>query len=118
MKINILGSEWNIVFCKLEDDKALNDADGYCDWTIKRIVVRKEIDGSLHDMDAYTRKVIRHEIVHAFLFESGLAHCSNDVSQWATNEEMIDWFAFKGEQIYKAWKDARAVEILEDADDA
>lgn len=36
---------------------------------------------------------MRHEIVHAYLFESGLTECSGAVNSWAINEEMVDWIA-------------------------
>jgi hypothetical protein len=54
------------------------------------------------------RRVVRHEIVHAFLMESGLDESSNPADAWATNEEMVDWFARQGPKIYKAWKEADA----------
>lgn len=111
MKINILGSKWEILERKLEEDPLLKDCDGYCDFTIRTIVVRREIaGGTLSDMNAYVRKVKRHEIVHAFLFESGLAHAACPVEAWAVNEEMIDWFARQGEKIFAAWKAAKVLE--------
>lgn len=109
-ELMILGSEWKIRYRSSDEDPRLEDCDGYCDWTIRTIVVRKEIDGNLTDMEAYMRNVLRHEIIHAFLFESGLSHASLTVEQWATNEEMVDWFAFKGPQIYEAWQTANAIE--------
>ena len=36
---------------------------------------------------------MRHEIVHAYLFESGLAECSSNITSLAQNEEMVDWIA-------------------------
>lgn len=36
-------------------------------------------------------KTLRHEIVYAFLHESGLS--SN--SEWAMNEEIVDWIALQ-----------------------
>ena len=44
---------------------------------------------------------LRHEIIHAFLFESGLHSCSNDIKCLALNEEMIDFFALQYEKINK-----------------
>ena len=52
---------------------------------------------------------LRHEIVHGFLSESGLAYNANDSNCWAKNEEMVDWFAMQGPKIYQAWKEAGAV---------
>ena len=40
------------------------------------------------------KATLRHEIIHAFLFESGLQTCAFTIEgPWAENEEMIDWFA-------------------------
>lgn len=109
-KIDILGSVWTIEERSQNDDPRLEDCDGYCDWTDRLIVVEREIDGNLGNMERYIRKVKRHEIIHAFLFESGLSESTMSVYAWATNEEMVDWFARVGERIYKAWEDAGAVE--------
>ncbi len=48
-------------------------------------------------MSVYKNEVARHEIIHAFLSESGLKSCSS----WATNEEMIDFFAIQFPKIVK-----------------
>lgn len=109
MKINILGSEWTIIERSEAEDKRLDGCDGYCDWTTREIVVEREMQGNLGDMEAYIRKVKRHEIVHAFLEESGLAECSGTSDAWAMNETMVDWIARMGEKIYKAWSDAGAI---------
>ena len=55
------------------------------------------------------KKVLRHEIVHAYLCESGLEHCSLGEDSWATNEEMVDWMAIQGPKLYKAWEEAGAL---------
>lgn len=109
MKIEILGTEWEIIERDGARDERLSDCAGYCDWTMREIVVEKNPGGNLGDIDAYIRKVKRHEIVHAFFFESGLQECSGDVEAWAFNETMVDWIAIMGERIYKAWQDAGAV---------
>lgn len=109
MKVKILGSDWKIVEHARERDEKLVDCTGYCDWSTREIVIEKDIAGNLGNMDAYIRKVKRHEIVHAFLFESGLHECSGETEAWSFNETMVDWFAIMGERIYKAWQDAGAV---------
>ena len=55
------------------------------------------------------KQTLRHEIVHAFLGESGLSNNSNSIDAWARNEEVVDWFAIQGPKIYKAWQEAGAV---------
>lgn len=109
MKINILGSEWTIVERSEAEDKNLENADGYCDWTTRTIVIEREITGSLGNMEYYIRKVKRHEIVHAFLEESGLAECTTAPEAWARNEEMVDWLARIGPKLYEAWEAADAL---------
>lgn len=109
MKVNILGSTWTITERSEAEDNRLDNCDGYCDWTTREIVVERELNGTLRDMETYIRKVKRHEIVHAFLLESGLHECSGSTEAWAANEVMVDWFARVGPKIYDAWKEARAI---------
>ena len=104
--VHILGSEWTIKEQSVSENSLLENCDGYCDWTVREIVVERELNGTLGDMETYIRKVIRHEIVHAFLFESGLFESSYCSDAWAKNEEMVDWIARQGQKIYGAWKEA------------
>lgn len=108
-KINILGSVWTIKQQSVSENRLLENCDGYCDWTVREIVVEREQHGALGDMETYIRKVIRHEIIHAFLFESGLYEASCYSDAWAKNEEMVDWLARQGEKIYVAWRQAGAL---------
>lgn len=102
MKVDILGTEYSIVKRLNSKDEKLDDSDGYCDESIKLIVVEDFISDnrSLNDLNWYSNKVLRHEIIHAFLKESGLDCNSND--EWARNEEMIDYFAIQLPKIVKA----------------
>lgn len=76
--------------------------DAYTDKTTKEIVVDsfkysikdKESVGNLYK---YICNLIRHEVVHSFLYESGLDCCCD----WAT-EEMVDWVAIQLPKISKA----------------
>lgn len=104
--INILGSEWVIKEQSINENELLKNCDGYSDWTVREIIVEREDYGTLKNTQKYINKVLRHEIVHAFLFESGLAECSGEVESWAKNETMVDWIAKQGQKIYKAWADA------------
>ena len=95
IKVNILGSEWTIEWRTKEEDPHLVECDGYCDYTIKTMVICwTDWDGmNYNNMAVYTAKVVRHEMVHAMLFESGLD--SNTNKDWARNEEMVDWIAYQ-----------------------
>lgn len=107
--VNILGEKYSISTKTKQEEPRLKDNDAFCDWTEHAIVLDADIDGDLGNLDAYKKKVLRHEIIHAFMLESGLNECSIDVNAWAANEEMIDWFAFQGPRILNAWKEADAL---------
>lgn len=107
--INILGTVYDILCFDLSDDPRMKDCSGLCDGTVHEICVdnfASEKSGlAVKDLPALSRKVMRHEILHAFLFESGLA----ENSDWAQNEEIVDWFAIQGPKIIQAWKEAGAL---------
>lgn len=107
MKINVLGTDYEIVELTVEQDERLDKMDGYCDPSVKKCVIDKhEVQDkySKQDLVEYKRQVTRHELVHAFLFESGLSACS-----WAENEELVDWIALQAPKMFKAFKDANAL---------
>ena len=114
-KVDVLGVEYTILQKTDEEDALLKEADGCCDTSVKRITLRRytqedrEQPNSQRDLDEYQRKALRHEIVHAFLYESGLSVNSGGASNWAGNEEMVDWIAIQGPKIMKAWQEAGAV---------
>lgn len=107
-KVNILGTEYTIDFRKREDDPNLDDNDGYTDTSAKLLVIEdmQPEQGSKLDLEYYAKQVVRHEIIHAFMFESGLEGCGlNYGGAWPKNEEMIDWFAIQSPKIFKAFED-------------
>lgn len=119
MKLNILGTKYTVTTKKYDEDDAFKKRSicGYCDDLLKCIVICdvSTCEGweneSQEAVAAQMRETTRHEIVHAFLSESGLIDSSSDVDgPWAKNEEMIDWFAIQGPKIYAAWKKAGVVE--------
>ena len=117
-KVTILGQDYAIEVRKVEDDKVLKKRHlgGYCASPSKRIIVRDrsssvELEMSTEeDALLVMKSVLRHEIVHAFLNESGLSQeAARCASPWSLNEEMVDWIAIQGPKIYKAWLEAGAL---------
>ena len=110
-KVNILGVEYRIIIADKEEKPKLKEADGYMDQTIREIVVEKfERDlMTVKDLDHYTKKVLRHEIIHAFLYESGLWNNSEKVEAWAVSEEIVDWIAIQSPKIFKVFEEAGAL---------
>ena len=107
MTVNVLGTDYTVEKFKRAYDECLCDCDGYCDKTSKRIVVaEKDSVCNLDDFECHQKKVLRHEIVHAFLYESGLWQSSYGSKCWAQNEEMVDWIAIQEPKLNKAFKEA------------
>lgn len=109
-KINVLGTEYTIEIKKNGEDKLLEKCDGYCDKTSHKIVVVSEPeDNELENFTDYQKKVIRHEIIHAYLFESGLHGCMNTEKQSEHDEQMVDWIAVQFPKLLKAFQEAECI---------
>lgn len=109
MKIDVLGTKYTVTVMTAQKDPFLNDCDGYCDKTSKKIVVKAKDDSNqLDNFDVYLKKVKRHEIIHAFLFESGL-HENFKHDDWGHDETMIDWIAIQFPKLLEAFKAADCV---------
>lgn len=107
--VHVLGEVYTIKVIDPATDAKLNGRrDGYTDTTIKECVVDNMLE---HDpdnkanMEEYKKSVIRHELIHAFLYESGL----DAASGWAMNEEMVDWIALQFPKLMKAFKEVDAL---------
>lgn len=115
--VHVLGAEYRIIFKPYELDREFreNGRAGYCSIYDRQIVI---CDMGTHPdfrdepkqvIETLTAESIRHEIVHAFLYESGLWANTHETEAWALNEEVVDWIAIQGPKIYAAWKEAGAV---------
>lgn len=110
--VSVLGVPYSIYEGNTLDFPDLCDVDGYCDTTIKQIVVSDMSEtegkpGAKADLAHYQRKVIRHELIHAMLFEAGLS-CN---SPWAENEEAVDWIAIQFPKLVDLFNQAGCNEI-------
>lgn len=118
MTVNVLGTNYTIEIKKYDEEPlfAEKNIDGYCDSFEKKIVVcdmkthPEWTDATDLRISVCNNEILRHEIVHAFLKESGLDSSSSKFSGgWATHEEMVDWIALQGVKIYKAWAEVGAI---------
>lgn len=110
--VSILGTEYNVYLNVRENDDAiLKEADGYTDKTSHKIVIAdKNAESDLDDYAAHMKKVLRHEIIHAFLFESGLGACA----VWQTDEQehpeqLVDWMVVQFPKMLKAFQTVGAL---------
>lgn len=117
MRIDVLGTTYQVETHQIAKDKTLKryDWQWYCDDNSKLIVVADFSDTDYFDYNTeeerfrVRQETLRHEIVHAFLNESGLRSSSLGCSSWATNEEMIDWIARQFSKMLKAFKEVDAI---------
>lgn len=109
-QISILGANYTLTVTNKTDDSRLETCDGLCDETVKELLVDNYAENAgdpncKENLAVQIRKNKRHEIIHAFLFESGLA----ENSSWAQNEEMVDFFAIQFPKLLEAFKAADAL---------
>lgn len=96
--INILGTDYilnrNV---DANNDGNLIKADGYVDYQTKEIFVsefHEDVPGQVKDIKRYERHVVRHELLHAFLYESGLTNYADD-------EQLVEWLAVQIPKVNK-----------------
>ena len=110
MVVSVLGTIYTIEIKTPEEEPGLENCDGFCDNTSKRIVVKPETkNDNLDQYDVYMRKVLRHEIIHAFLNESGIQE-NYKSANYGHDEVLVDWFAIQHHKITKAFAEAGCLE--------
>jgi hypothetical protein len=104
-KVNVLGTEYKIIREEMKDA----EYDGYCDYTSKIIKLRTDNVNKLGDFDCLMKKQLRHEIIHAFLYESGLGPNFEHYKQFGHEETIVDWCAIQYPKIEEAFKSVGAL---------
>ena len=97
--VMVLGTKYKIFYETKESNPKMEGSKGYTELCAKEIHIdRSWFEGPkddpnpeliLKDLHLEGMKVLRHELVHAFILESGLCECC----AWAENEELVDWIA-------------------------
>lgn len=107
----VLGTNYSVI-CANEQDfpEKFDDRNGEIDESTKEIFIDdlSQNEGLPHTLKIkkfLVKKNIRHELIHAFLFESGLA----ENTYWAQNEEMVDWIARQFPKMLKAFEEIDAI---------
>ena len=107
--VNILGTEYTIEERILKEDPRLEECEGYCDASIKKIVIKREADGSIMDpgnYDKVKKLTLAHECLHIFLHESGI----NDNALKGLEELFVEWMALQLPKIVKTFKELGVLE--------
>jgi len=106
MKINILGTEYDYKVASDREDMGLLGTNGYCDSYAKVISVKNSYNENapdcIRDFDSFKKRVKRHEVVHAYLFESGML-------DYAENEAVVDWISWQFPKLLKSFQEIGAI---------
>ena len=117
-KVNVLGTEYTIETHKVSEDEYLkkHNYSGYCCEELKLIVIadmsEEEFfsDMTTQEQETYRKRILRHELTHAFLNESGLSDSASIPNcGWAKSEEMIDWIAIQFPKMLQVFKEAECL---------
>lgn len=87
--INILGTQYEILFQTEKENPKMEGNDGICEPYSHKIVLDLSAEQDKFTADRiedYYSKVFRHEVIHAFFFEAGLESYSKD-------ELLVEWLA-------------------------
>lgn len=115
MEVDILGTRYTIEV-RNADDPELDGYAGRCILFSKKILLMDLSTDETGWKDEpkirqkqYRDATLRHEIIHAFIFEAGLSYNSLDAEHWAVNEEMVDFFAMQMPKLLKAFRQCKCI---------
>lgn len=103
--VSILGTPYKIIREKFGNE----DIDGETDYTSHQIRIRTDNINKLGDFDVLMKKQLRHEIIHAFMAESGLQANFEHYRQFGHDETTVDWFAIQFPKMLEAFKQVGAL---------
>lgn len=102
--VNVLGVDYDIQVKSVEEDENLIGLSGYEDNSDKRIVIKdtlmKRSEGDMNDLSVYANRIVRHELIHAFMDESGV-----NGTKWCHDESLVDWIAVQMPKMIIAMRD-------------
>ena len=103
--VSILGTTYKIIREKFGNE----DIDGETDYTTHQIRIRTDNINNLGDFDFLMKKQLRHEIIHAFMAESGLQANFEHYRQFGHDETTVDWFAIQFPKMLEVFKQVGAL---------
>lgn len=103
-EINVLGQQYKIYFENYGKYDEL-ECDGYTIWDLKEIHVCNT------NCPLYDKKTMRHEVIHAFLFQSGFFGLQNPKIKGDLHDEMmVDWMSLQFPKLYEIFKELDVLE--------
>lgn len=100
-EVSVLGTTYSVKYQTPEENSKLNGNDGLAELYSKEIILNPIVADadSFNNLYEYANKTVRHELIHAFLFESGLWKYSKD-------EVLVDMLAIQMPKMVKAMQEA------------
>lgn len=112
IKVNVLGTDYEVIKDSPNNNPKLQECDGYCEKFSKKVVIQSsfpETNKTAENLEDYQKSILRHEIIHAFMYESGLHVDSIMGASEELHEELTDWIAIQFPKMLKAFKEADAL---------
>lgn len=112
---DVLGSEYRVYFVDKFPERLSefeDDSDGLFNQHNQEIFIKRcrNKDMTEEGKERCEKTTLRHELIHAYLSESGLsANASHCYTSWAENEEMVDWFAIQAPKIFKTFQEVGCI---------
>lgn len=103
MKVNILGTDYEIKQQTKEENSKLGDYNGLCECYSKEIIVATGYENepdTVNNVFDFKKAALHHELFHAIFHESGL-------SQYCEDEVLIEFLAQQYPKIEKIMKEAQ-----------
>lgn len=88
-KVNIMNTDYTIIFSGEDADYILEDLVNDDKFIIINIEKDSLVKNNINNIINYIRK----NVINAYLRESGFGSNSHEYESWATDEEMVDYFA-------------------------
>ena len=96
--VDILGTRWAVV----SENFGNKDFDGLTDFTTRTIKVRNDNVQEFDNFKELYKRTVRHEVLHAFMIESGLDSNFNH-PEYGYDETFVDWVAIQFPKILVAY---------------
>lgn len=109
--LNILGTKWKLKEVSRDTDPMFGTVDGFTDRSSRTMLVASESvcePGAFMNWPEYLKSVKRHEIIHAFMIESGLAQEMYH-PPYGTDEQAVDFFAIQFPKMIEVFQKAEAL---------
>lgn len=108
--VSILGTEYTVETQSVDKNPKLADCSAYCDQYSKKIVLSDLTNEQteimcVENVANLKKQILIHEVVHAYFGESGLRSCS----EYAENEELVDWIAIQFPKILQTCQELGAI---------